>query len=510
MSQNIESLHGNDEEDLANELLLTPEQKREEQKKLEAFLYPNAENSSLLYQHIYEQVYNGEKSVSKREKEIENHGFDIDVLVEKGKEVRKRLKLLEDDDIKNGGNGEDFSTLAGPAQQEASFLRGLAISKINEGKNGYDHHSDLSIGLADLLVERMRRIDYVAALPLMSEHQKHKTLNSVDRIPFSRGMIGQTLDEDRPVVVGRAEEVLQSFRGKEKDRYQTAWNILESAIITEQENSHQNLAIETEDQKVARELAQREASKKLQTMQEVERHATSTELVAARQELNEIFDRDERDFYGILGVSRTSSPEEIRTAYRKLVLLYHPDRNLDKSPEEKEVADKRFKEATEAFDCLSDADKRKEYDASKIAVEGLSKSIGRETGTNLVPVPNRNELAVRIQDEIRSAVGEQLPAVIERFENMGALTKFVYEVETQGGVLQELSSDLKNDSKKIQEFFEGYNIPMSEQKIQSIGAGIYEGMVKQKKKKEGGLLNLFFQFLKAFDEDVSRDFRRFR
>ena len=245
-------------------------------------------------------------------------------------------------------------------------------------------------------------------------------------------------------------------------------------------------------------------------MQEAEKQATSTELVTLHQELNEIFDKSEKDFYGILGVSGAASPDEIRTAYRKLVLLYHPDRNLGKSPEEMEIASRKFKEVTEAFDCLNDAEKRKEYDASKIAVEELSKSLRQETGTEIVPIPNRNELAVRIQNEIRGAVGEQLPAIIERFENTGALTKFVYEVETQSGALQELTSDLKNDSKKIQEFFEGYNIPMSEQKIQSMGAGIYEGMVKQKKKKERGLLYLFCQLLKAFDEDVDRNFRRFK
>lgn len=64
-----------------------------------------------------------------------------------------------------------------------------------------------------------------------------------------------------------------------------------------------------------------------------------------------------RDFYEILGVSRTATQEEIKNAYRKLALKYHPDRN----PNNKEAEDK-FKEAAAAYEVLSDPDKRKKYD----------------------------------------------------------------------------------------------------------------------------------------------------
>lgn len=63
-----------------------------------------------------------------------------------------------------------------------------------------------------------------------------------------------------------------------------------------------------------------------------------------------------RDYYEVLGVSRTASDDEIKKAYRRLALQYHPDRN--KAPE----ATERFKEATEAYQVLSDADKRSMYD----------------------------------------------------------------------------------------------------------------------------------------------------
>ncbi|MEJ5240020.1 MAG: J domain-containing protein [Anaerolineales bacterium] len=64
-----------------------------------------------------------------------------------------------------------------------------------------------------------------------------------------------------------------------------------------------------------------------------------------------------KDYYRILGVDRNASPEEIRRAYRKLAMQYHPDRNPgDKAAEEK------FKEINEAYQVLSDPQKRAHYD----------------------------------------------------------------------------------------------------------------------------------------------------
>ncbi|HEX5170546.1 MAG TPA: molecular chaperone DnaJ [Cyclobacteriaceae bacterium] len=64
-----------------------------------------------------------------------------------------------------------------------------------------------------------------------------------------------------------------------------------------------------------------------------------------------------RDYYEILGVGKSSSSEEIKKAYRKIAIQYHPDKN----PDNKE-AEEKFKEAAEAYEVLSDSEKRAHYD----------------------------------------------------------------------------------------------------------------------------------------------------
>jgi molecular chaperone DnaJ len=71
--------------------------------------------------------------------------------------------------------------------------------------------------------------------------------------------------------------------------------------------------------------------------------------------MNDVMDRD---YYEVLGISRSASDNEIKKAYRKLAMKYHPDRN----PDDKE-AEESFKEATEAYEVLSDDQKRQIYDA---------------------------------------------------------------------------------------------------------------------------------------------------
>ena len=64
-----------------------------------------------------------------------------------------------------------------------------------------------------------------------------------------------------------------------------------------------------------------------------------------------------RDFYDVLGVGKSASPDELKSAYRKLAVKYHPDKN----PNDK-VAEDKFKEASEAYGILSDKEKKQNYD----------------------------------------------------------------------------------------------------------------------------------------------------
>lgn len=66
---------------------------------------------------------------------------------------------------------------------------------------------------------------------------------------------------------------------------------------------------------------------------------------------------DKRDYYEILEITRTASDQEIKSAYRRLAMKYHPDRNQGDA-----TAEERFKEASEAYSVLSDAQKRAQYD----------------------------------------------------------------------------------------------------------------------------------------------------
>ena len=64
-----------------------------------------------------------------------------------------------------------------------------------------------------------------------------------------------------------------------------------------------------------------------------------------------------RDFYEVLGISKSANEGEIKKAYRKMALKYHPDKN----PGDNEAEDK-FKEAAEAYEILSDPNKKARYD----------------------------------------------------------------------------------------------------------------------------------------------------
>lgn len=78
----------------------------------------------------------------------------------------------------------------------------------------------------------------------------------------------------------------------------------------------------------------------------------------------------QRDYYEVLGVGRSATPDEVKSAYRRLAKEHHPDRNPDNRTE----AEERFKELSEAYEVLADPNKRRLYDA--YGHEGVSRQFG--------------------------------------------------------------------------------------------------------------------------------------
>jgi len=89
-----------------------------------------------------------------------------------------------------------------------------------------------------------------------------------------------------------------------------------------------------------------------------------------------VADTVKRDYYEVLGVSRTAGDQEIKSAYRKIALQYHPDRTSHLADGERKEAEEKFKEASEAYSVLSDAEKRAAYDRYGHAATGMGGGSG--------------------------------------------------------------------------------------------------------------------------------------
>ena len=74
-------------------------------------------------------------------------------------------------------------------------------------------------------------------------------------------------------------------------------------------------------------------------------------------------EQTKRDYYEVLGLNKNASESEIKSAFRKLSRKWHPDMQAGKSDAEKKEAEEKFKEIAEAYEVLSDKDKRQSYDS---------------------------------------------------------------------------------------------------------------------------------------------------
>lgn len=177
-----------------------------------------------------------------------------------------------------------------------------------------------------------------------------------------------------------------------------------------------------------------------------------------------------RDYYEILDVNRNASQEEIKKAYRKLAMKYHPDRNPgDKSSEEK------FKEISEAYEVLSDPEKRQRYD--QFGHDGIKSSFGPGGFDFARDFTHFEDL----QDILGSMFGDG--SIFEEF--FGARTRKTRRGGTQRGndLHFELTIDMEEAAFGSQREI---ILPVGEQCTTCKGTGIHPGSSEETCKHCGG------------------------
>ncbi len=143
---------------------------------------------------------------------------------------------------------------------------------------------------------------------------------------------------------------------------------------------------------------------------------------------------EKRDYYQVLGVAKTATADEIKAAYRKLAMKYHPDRN----PDNKE-AEEKFKEAAEAYEVLSNPEKRKQYDQF-----GHQGPMGGFGGQGM----NMDDIFSNFEDIFGDIFGQQAQQQRRRAKKTGPTPKRGHDLAKEITLsLEEAFSGVKKDIK---------------------------------------------------------------
>jgi len=193
---------------------------------------------------------------------------------------------------------------------------------------------------------------------------------------------------------------------------------------------------------------------------------------------------DFKDYYKILDIPKTASTDEVKKAYRKLAIKYHPDKNKDDK-----VAEEKFKEVNEANEILKDEKKRKEYDILADDYKNYQQSGGKQ-GFDGFNQGNRNQGNQQYQGRANSNQQFDEDSFAEFFSNMfGGQAKGNSQGRQQASKGQDFTAEMEVS---LEEAYSGTTrqVQLEDQKLSmKIKPGVKRGQVLRLKGKGGKGIN---------------------
>ena len=108
------------------------------------------------------------------------------------------------------------------------------------------------------------------------------------------------------------------------------------------------------------------------------RVASSPLLMDSHNPASSFFDEEDVDLYAVLGLQSTATEEEIKKAYRKSALIYHPDKHVSSTEDAKQAASRKFQQVGFAYAVLGDKKRRAKYDTTGSTEDGFDLADGED------------------------------------------------------------------------------------------------------------------------------------